>query len=176
MKYKSQSQKDFNKIIKEIRIDPQKGLRLFYEKYGDLIQTTALSVCRSPSKADEVVNAVLVKVWKKSVTVKDIQNPEGWIYIITVNTAKDALKEKQFLPLNDYITDRQDGIEEMIAKDSFYFYIKDLSETEKDIVTNKILGGATFVEIAEETGKSASAVTSIYYRALDKIKEKIEKN
>ena len=59
MKYKSQSQKDFNKIIKEIRIDPQKGLRLFYEKYGDLMQTTALSVCRSPSKADEVVNGVL---------------------------------------------------------------------------------------------------------------------
>jgi len=95
--------KQFKKLMREIRRDPEKGLRRFYEAYAKIILTTAQVICRSKDKADEVVNDVLVKIWKLSGTVQEIDNPEGWIYIITANTAKDSLRERNLFSLDENI-------------------------------------------------------------------------
>ena len=69
--------KQFKKLMKGIRRDPEKGLRRFYEVYAKIIQTTAQVICRSADKAKEVVNDVLVKIWKLAenseilITLKD---------------------------------------------------------------------------------------------------------
>lgn len=168
--------KQFKKLMREIRRDPEKGLRRFYEAYAKIILTTAQVICRSKDKADEVVNDVLVKIWKLSGTVQEIDNPEGWIYIITANTAKDSLRERNLFSLDENIVAGEDEIEELLDRDSFYWMIKDLSEIEKTIMIHKFVSLYTFQEIAYELDKPLTTVTSIYYRALEKIKKKLEEN
>ena len=102
--------KQFEKLMKEIRRAPEKGLRRFYNAYAKIMQTTAQVICRSTDKANEVVNDVLVKIWKLAEKIDDIDNPEGWIYVITANTAKDSLRERNLFPLDENIAASKDEI------------------------------------------------------------------
>lgn len=166
--------KQFKKLMKVIKREPEKGLRQFYETYARIIHITAQVICRSTDKANEVVNDVLVKIWKLAQNSEDIDNPEGWIYIITANIAKDAMRERYVFPLEENMEADEDKIQEVLDRDSFYWMIKDLSEIEQTIMIHKFVLQYTFQEIADELDKPLTTVTSIYYRALDKIKKAVE--
>ena len=168
--------KQFKKLMKEIRRDPEKGLCRFYEVYAKIIQTTAQVICRSTDKANEVVNDVLVKIWKLAKTIVNIENPEGWIYIITANAAKNSLPKRYIFPLEENIVADEDEFQEILDRDSFCWMIKNLSEVEQMIMTHKFVLQYTFQEIADELNKPLATVTSMYYRALEKIKKDIEEN
>ena len=166
--------KEFNKLMKAIRRNPEKGLRRFYEVYAKIITTTAKVICRSTDKTNEVVNDVLVKIWKLAETVGEVDNPEGWVYIITANTAKDAMRERYVLPLDENIVSDDDQIQEIIDRHSFCWMIKDLSEMEQTVMIHKFVSLYTFQEIADGLEKPLTTITSIYYRALEKIKKNVE--
>ncbi len=168
--------KQFKKLMREIQRNPEEGLRKFYETYARIIQATAQSVCHSKDKINEVVDDVLVKIWKLAPTVGEIKNPEGWIYIITLNTAKDTIKEPYVFPLEENILSGRDGVQELIDKDSFEWLIKNLSPQEQTVIIQKFILSYTFQEIANELGKPLTTVCSIYYRSLEKIKKEIENN
>ena len=174
MKKKEESRQQFNKLMKAIRKNPEKGLHQFYETYAKIITQTANVICRSKDKADEAVNDVLVKIWKSAKTVGEVDNPEGWIYIITVNTAKDVMRERYSFPLDEDIVAEDDKIQEIVDKHSFYWMIKDLSEMEQMVLIHKFALRYTFQDIADEKDKSLTTITSIYYRALEKIKKNLE--
>ena len=167
--------KEFFALLRRIRKDPQGGLKEFYEKYGKLIKYTARLFCRTDVLVDEIVNDVLMKIWRSSDTFGEIDNPEGWLYVVTANRAKSSLREQRYVPLEEEIADERDGIQEFIDMDSFYFMIGELSEIEQQIIINKCVFKYTFEDIGEMLNKSTSTVSSIFYRSLDKIKEKLEK-
>lgn len=168
------TKKEFRKLIKEIRENPNVGLEKFYNTYGKIMQITARTICRSLEQADAVINVVLVKVWQLAQENVNIDNPEGWVYIITANTAKDTLKEKTFLPLYDTIADERDEISKLISEDAFYSMISILTEEEQTLMIEKFIEKLTFREIAEEKGKNINAISAVYYRALEKVKKFLE--
>lgn len=170
------SKKEFLAILKRIKKDSEDGLRIFYERYGKLITCAARLYCRNDFELREIVNEVLIKIWRNADRFGEIANPEGWIYVITSNFAKSLLKKRCYVPLEETVADEKDGIQEFIDRDSFYFMIKDLSETERQVITHKFASRLTFEDIGKMLGKSTSTVSSIFYRAIEKIKEKTEKN
>ncbi len=166
--------RQFKKLMREIRRDPHKGMEAFYETYKGRIQATATRICGSTDKANEVVNDVLVKVWmfaQKNVTV---DNPEGWIFIVTANTAKSALRGRVELSLEENIVASEDGFQKIYDKDAFDYLIKDLSETEQKILIARFEGAYKFQEIADELKLPLPTVTSLYYRSLKKLEKKFE--
>lgn len=167
--------RQFNKIIKAIRRNAEKGLHQFYDAYAKIIVITARAICGSSYKVDEVVNNVLIKIWKLADRVEKIDNPEGWIYTITANAAKDALRERCILPLNEDIVSGEDEEREIIDKYAFNWMIQDLSQIEQTVMIHKFVLMYTFQEISDDTEKPLTTITSIYYRALEKIKNKINK-
>ena len=169
-------QKEFSELLEKINANSKDGLREFYEKYGKLIACTAAIFFKNQFLVDEIVNEVLIKIWKKSKYDCKIDNPKGWIYVITANCAKSLLRKRRFLSLKESMVDSKDGIQEFIDRDSFYFMLKDLSEIEKQIIIHRCVSKFTFEEIAEILGKRTSTISSMFYRAMDKIKEKIEKS
>ncbi len=173
---KAEERKNFKKLMKEIRCNPEKGLKRFYGIYQKIIQSTAQLVCRCVHTANEVVNDVLVKIWKLASTVDDIQNPSGWVYTITLNTAKNTFRTRRELPLDENVAASESNIQRMIDEDAFYWYLQGLAEEEQIILARKIIGRYTFQEIADDLGKPLPSITSTFYRSLDKIKAKLEKS
>ena len=171
---RKEEKKLFRELIKKIRKDPHAGLGEFYEIYGRLILTAAQTVCHSAAKSEEVVNDVLLKVWKNASKLRKVEQPENWIFAVTVNTAKDRRKEEAVCPLEEEVVAAKDVIEEYEQLQDFCADIQNLSEKEQQIIIYKFIMRETFQEIAEKLNDPLSTVTSVYYRALKKIKKNLE--
>ena len=170
-KIDAKKRKTFIKIIRLVIKDPENGLNKFYNEYGKLIYFTARSVGCSQLQAESVVNKVLVKIWQKASNLFTIENPEGWVYVVAKNCAKDEINEIWHLELNEKICEAQDSYQEVFSKDNFEYLISPLKEEEKSLIVLKVVNRCTFQEIADGLGKPLATVTSIYYRALGKIKK-----
>lgn len=166
--------KVFQRLMASIRRDPQKGLRLFYDTYGRIIQATAQAICRSSDKAGEVIDDVFVKVWEYAEEGGGADDPDAWVHTVTANAAKQAMRGRRELPLREEIAAADDRIGEVLDRHSFYWMIEDLSEIEQAVMVRRFVSLATFQEIAEEFGKPLTTVASVYYRAFGKIKKKLE--
>lgn len=163
----------FNKLLRRISKDPEKGLNEFYQVYGRLIFRTAKNICGSYDMANDVVNQVLVKIWKLTERQPKIKNPNGFIYVITSNCAKDCLKERREVELNEAISVGEDNIQELLDQDAFESQISFLPEYERSIMIRRFASRQTFKEIAETDGKPLSTITTTYYRCLEKIERNI---
>lgn len=60
----------------------------------------------------------------------------------------------------------------MEAEDGFHSYIACLGERERRIMIFRFVEGLSFREIAEEMKLPLNTVSSMYYRALEKIRKK----
>ncbi len=169
---KYHSKKQFNKLLEKIFHQEKDAFEEFCNVYGKFIFIKARNIVKNNFLADEIVNDVIIKVWKASANTRDIENPPGWIYTITVNCAKDKLKtEKQFCEIYD-MPCNDENLEKVVSDDAFYNEIAHLNEQEKDVIIFKIVQKLSFKAIAELKLMPASSVSSIYYRALQKIKLK----
>ncbi len=166
----------FNKIIAKIRVNPQKGLEIFYKEYGKMIYLTALAISRSTCMAEEIVGDILVKIWKLAPTIENIDNPRGWLCIITSNLVKDYFrKKKDDQLLVDVIPSKENPIEEYVSNCAFYEMIRNLSPEEQDVIICKLVWRFKFQEIAERNGQPLATVSSIYYRAIEKLSKTSKK-
>ena len=169
------SKEEFNKLLKKIGQKNKRALKILYDMYGKLIYFSALSVCKSSSISDEIVNDVLFKIWQLAGTTKlEIENPEGWIYKISVNLAKNRL-ERNVLPIDENIVYNKNEIAYIIEEDAFYSYISDLTEEEQAILVARFMQDMKFEDIANMLELPVSSLTTKYYRTLKKIKKRIEK-
>lgn len=166
----------FGKLLRKMKKDPEKGLNEFYQVYGKLIFRTAKNICGSYDIANEVVNQVLVKIWKLISNNPQINNPNGFIYVITSNCAKDFLKVRKEVELNEAIAVGEDNIQNIVDKDAFESYISFLTEYEQSIMIRRFVSQETFKEMAEDDGKPLSTITTTYYRCLEKIEINVLKN
>ena len=166
----------FDRLLRKIKKDPENGLNEFYQVYGKLIFRTAKHICGSNDIANEVVNQVLVKVWRLMANDPEIKNPNGFIYVITSNCAKDCLKARKDVELNEAIAVGIDNIQNLVDEDTFESYISFLTEYEQSVMIRRFVAKETFKEMAEDDGKPLSTITTTYYRCLEKIEQNIEKN
>ena len=149
----------FNKLLRKISSGDKDSLEEFYNVYGKLIYITALTVAKSSYLADEIVNDMLVKIWK-FLPKKKIKNPKGWLYILTTNLAKDKIRQET--KIYEVFTIRQDEIENFLDEDEFYSEIKGLNEIEQKVMIFKFIEDMSFKEISKELKMSLSSVSSIY--------------
>ena len=171
----SQTVTDFREHITRILDGSSSDMHEFYDTYGRFIKITAFYYCKDDDKSNEVVNQVLIKVWKNAEKLKEINNPLGWLYRVTINCTKDLFKRRVHLPLNEYILADEDAFEELLSLDSFESLISSLDKHEQRIMNYKFIQRFSFQEIAKIMGKPLSTISSIYYRATEKLKEKVKK-
>lgn len=166
-------------FISEIRKNEKRGLAAFYEHYKNMIFRIALSICRSYSVAEEVLDDVLCKVWKRARGSEKKEVSEGWLYVITINSSKSKMKQgNKVLPLSDTMPEQESAseIEKMIAKNAFLSMLEGLTDEELCIIVGKFSLSKTFNELSEDLERPISTISTIYYNALKKIKKNFSKN
>ncbi|MBQ7339909.1 MAG: sigma-70 family RNA polymerase sigma factor [Clostridia bacterium] len=174
LKRKAEKEK-FNKIIRLIGKDAQKGLECFYEEYGKIIYLTAKTNGCSHEKANIVINTVLIKIWQKAEQISNVENPKAWVSTVAKNCAKDELNEAWGLELKEEICASSDGLQEVVGKNEFDYLLSPLKDDEKDLFVLRFVVGCTFQEIADFLKKPLPTITTTYYRALEKIKNFLKK-
>ena len=182
-KDKAQDIEKFYSIVEKISQNPQKGLEAFYDEYGGFVYLIATIFSKGLVTPQEIFQEVLITMndWAQKQDPKNfrlITLPRGWLYRVTSNKAKSLLRgeARRCVPLSENIPDTSDEIEKMIAKNSFYSIIKNLSRKEQKVLIYKFQAKLTFERIAKHMKMSPNTVSSMYYRAIDKLKEESEKN
>ena len=165
--------KKFNKLLQKIANKDKYAWEEFYKAYGRMIILVAKLIVHKPDLVDEVKNDVLYKVWQFSLKKQYLDKPICWLYIVITNCAKDKLKESEiYSELYESIAIAK-SVEPIEDNDEFIRRIKFLSEDEQRILILKFTNGLTFKEIASELNSSTSTISSVYYRALEKIKKNL---
>ena len=145
------------------------------KRYHGLIYRTCLGMLRNPNDAEDVTQAVLIKVFNGLPKFEQRASFKTWVLRIATNTcitaAKKKQKEQEYLePLEDEESHGQTVPDHAEADIPFNEIIHMLDETEQRILTLRFVGESSLNEIAEIMEMGLSAVKMRFYRALEKLK------
>lgn len=167
------------RLLKKIADGDKSALCEFCRTFDKTIYIIARVCGCTHEDAEEVTDDLLVKVWNNAHKISTYKNPIGWIYTVVKNDAVSAVRKRS----GEILTDEtpagdsgSDGIDECDARDGFFYMIKDLSDEEKQFMIMRFVHDMTFREIADEIGVPLSTLTTKYYEAIRKVREKMKRS
>jgi len=134
-------------------------------------------------EAEDVVQEVLVKIWKKEKELQGIENFEAWCMTVTRNLALDKLRKvkKKLEPVENHIQlkDTELNPYQETRRKELLKIIKDtmltLSEDQRQVVHLRDIEGYTYKEIAEITGFSVDKTKVYLHRARINLRKSLMK-
>ena len=147
----------------------QATLESLYEQHSTGVYRFALSILRSPQDAEDVTQETFLRAVKDGSLRFRPGKERAFLYTVAKNLCYDLLRDrKRELP----------AVQEPSGEDAYDMeylqLLACLSETERNIVTLKLVAGATHAEIAKILGITLSAAKKRYERAIVKVREAYE--
>ena len=85
----------------------EKSFTEIFDAHRNKIYTVAFKLTASVESAEEIVQDVFMKVWKKRATLADIEDFDAWLFIVTRNTVYSFLRSKAARDIHVPLTDRE---------------------------------------------------------------------
>ena len=141
----------------------------------------ALRIVGNDMLAEDIVQEVLIKVWKKSAELERITNKEAWCMTVTRNLALDKLRRRKVIldDVDDHrnIADKNLSPYRSLQSSDTMELIKDaiakLPEAQQQVIHLREVEGYTYQEIAEITGYSIEKVKVYLHRARITLRNKL---
>lgn len=153
----------------EIKISKSEFQDLFLRYKADIYRI-AYSYVHNEADALDIVQETAYQAYLSKDKLRDKGKFKSWILKIAVNKAKDLLKKRGPILVDDMsLLDKSLGED----RDNLSFFLDGLMALtldEKNIIILKIYFDYTFEMIAGELNLSISTVKSRYYRALEKLR------
>lgn len=152
--------------------DPH-GFELLYTHHYRLLYGIAYSVTGNEELSKDTIQNVFVRLWELPENKYPCKNELTWLYTVTKNEALMLLRKEK--PVVDFdrlpeFEAQEDDIEKFVDMDSFKVLIASLSETQKEVVTMKILGGMSHKEVAKVLEKPIGTIQWIYNTSIKKLR------
>ncbi|GLR16358.1 RNA polymerase sigma factor [Portibacter lacus] len=141
----------------------------------------ALRIVGSSHEAEDVVQEVMIKVWKKRDHLESVKNMEAWCMTLTRNEAIDATRSKhrrtvgmetQF-DMQDQGASAQRQMESSETVNRIKGYISALPENYRTVVHLRDIEEMSYDEIAEVSGFTKDQVKVYLHRGRKKLREQI---
>lgn len=175
--------KEFDFRMELILKGDKDGLRAVYEEYGAYIYKTFVNIVRSPQDAEDLTSDFFLRLWQKAGSYQKGSGHKRYLAAVAHNMAVDFLKKqgRQVFTLDDDENGMKENIPDGVRTDekiesgiSFDEAIKELTDSEKEIVNLHIGLELTFREISEMLHKPIGSVTWKYSRAISKLKKTVK--
>lgn len=152
-----------------------------YDTYKNYVYSLAWRVLQNSHDAEEVVQDVFLKVYKKAASFKGNASLKTWIYRISVNAALTRLKKKRTIAgrISNVVDlavfrDKKSTAGDQ-ARDFADELLRRLPEDQRMCLVLKEIEGFNYEEIAELTNIPAGTVKSRVSRAKQFLREVYEK-
>ncbi len=172
------------RIIQLLQEKDEKALRLIFDRYGNAMLNAIRKIVRNQAMAEDVLQDVLVKVWKKGQTYKKGRGSLfTWLISISRNAAIDKTRSKEFsqarksTALDEFVfiegeaslkrsklKELQGNVQEMVSQ---------LDEHEQQLLRMSFFEGFTHVEIAKELSMPLGTVKTRIRSAIKKLRRYI---
>jgi RNA polymerase sigma-70 factor (ECF subfamily) len=144
----------------------------------------ALRFLGNEEEAKDVVQEVLIRVWKGREQMNEVQNWEAWCMRITKNLSLDrirAMTRKQTHPIEDGYSVRQDTLsphestELRESMNRISQFIAALPEKQRQVIHLRDIEGYSYNEICEILELDMNQVKVNLFRARNAVREKLTK-
>ncbi len=142
----------------------------------------ALRIVGNEMLAEDVVQEVLVKVWKRESEVGELENSEAWCMTVTRNLALDKLRRaKPTADIDNVLSVSSDDLtpeQATISGDMMSIIhnaIASLPTSQNQVIHLREIEGYSYKEIASITGMSEEQVKVYLHRARIALRNKLEK-
>lgn len=143
----------------------------------------ALRIVRNHMEAEDVVQEVLVKIWKKENELKGIENFEAWCMTVTRNLSLDKLRKvkRTIEPVENHIQIKDTALNpyQETRRKEVYNIIKEtmeqLSDDQRQVIHLRDIEGYAYKEIAEITGFSVDKIKVYLHRARINLRKALTK-
>lgn len=80
-------------LLQNIVAQNQQAMEVFYHRFSSLVYRFAMRTLNSPVDAAEVVNEVMMEVWRKAHTFEEKSSIKTWLLSITHHKSVDLLRK-----------------------------------------------------------------------------------
>lgn len=150
--------------------------------YKDKLYRFALSIVGNAYDAEDILQEVLIKIWKRWDHFSTMENKEAWAMTVTRNMSIDKLragKRKRTTDLDNFYHLSDDGptpdraLQSSDTMTQIIEIINELPTVQKDVVHLRDIEGYTYREISEILGVSIDQVKVNLHRARKILKERL---
>ena len=167
-------------LMLRIKKEEKGAFRELFERYTPRIYKFALSYLKNKNDAEELVQIVFLKIWKKRNSIDTSQNIKAYIFTITVNSIYDFIRRKKieysfqnrsrqiqtYTENNTWNTIVYSEMQQNLSN-----FINKLPQQQQRIFHLSKMEGFTNDEIAIKTGLSKRTVENHLYRAVSFLKQ-----
>ena len=166
IKYEKGLEEIFNKLKS---CDNKENFELLYNNYNNLVYKIAFTILKNKDDSEDIVQVVFSKIYSLPKDKLPTKHILSWIYSVTKNESISLLrKKKNNMSIEEVydIPDENDEIKNSINKIEFKNLISKLDETEKEIISLKVISGLTFDEISKLLNKPIGTIKWKYYKSI----------
>jgi RNA polymerase sigma factor (sigma-70 family) len=142
----------------------------------------SLNIVGEPMDAEDVMQELLIRVWKQKDKFIELDNQEAWCMTVTRNLSIDKLRLRKNASgdIADYhfISDSTPTADKQLASNDIYDKVLKMLEVlpsyQKELVQLRDIEGYSYKEIAQLTGTNEDQVKINLFRARQKLKERLK--
>ena len=169
----NKEKEELKRLIYDIKNGNKQVIEEIYKKYNKIIYGIAFSILKNKEDSEDIVQIFFSKLYSLEVNKLPNNNESSWIYTTTRNESINFLKKKR--NNIDYdsmyeIVETNNEINQIIDKDSYNRIISKLNDTEKQIISLKILADLSFGEIGKLLNIPTGTVKWKYYKSINTLK------
>lgn len=169
----NKEKEELKRLFYEIKTGNKQVIEEIYKKYNKIIYSIAFSILKNKEDSEDMVQIFFSKLYSLEESKLPNSNESSWIYTTTRNEAINFLKKKR--NNIDYesmyeIVDTNNELNQIIDKDSYNRLISKLNDTEKQIISLKILADLSFGEIGKLLNIPTGTVKWKYYKSINTLK------
>ena len=151
-------------------------------KYKESVYAFAYDRLHNFHDAEDVVQEVFFKAYRKLRTLKRWDSFASWLYRMTANLCKDWIRNQSRRPDHEFTADKAPGVlenhsmefyREGLARESIHEALNSLPEVYRQVITLTYFGGMTSMEIARFTGASPAAIRMRLSKARSLLREEM---
>jgi RNA polymerase sigma-70 factor, ECF subfamily len=150
-----------------------------YDSYSRLVYGVALRVLSDPAAAEDVTQAVFLKLWSSPESFRGGNLP-GWLVRVTRNRALDVLRSRAAHPHVEISADmpETDALEDTAFRNLNCAIVRraieQLSEQERTLIQLGFFGGLTHQELARQTGAPLGTIKTRIRSGLRKLRAMLD--
>ena len=148
----------------------EKEFETLFNQYKNHIYRLAYTYVNNQADALDVVQETAYQAYISKDKIRDKDKFKSWVLKIAVNKAKDILRKKKTVVLEDISNQNMIKSKDQQTINMFMDDLKNLSYEEKNIIVLKVYFEYTFQMISEEIKEPINSIKTKYYRALEKLR------
>jgi len=167
-------------LLEAVAQQDQTAMAALFDKYSRLVYSIALRVLREPDLAEDVMQEVLLQVWRQPGGFVSQRGSLGaWLAVVARNRSIDVIRRRAHLtPLEDLILpepkNMQRAVEENHLMDQVRSAVNTLPNEQQAPLHMAYFEGLTHTEISERTGTPLGTVKTRIRSALTTVRRALE--